>query len=326
MAAKAGATGGRRSGKGGSQARSASRAGGRNQARNSQRNGLRGSGRDGNREARGARPNQGARRTGAVKAPAGTIIEGRRAVAEALDAGIPISKAFVQKLGTEKGAKRDDVLEELLEQLRDQGVEVEEVPGAVLNALSSRGAHQGIAIRVREFTYSGLGDVIRKAGTGDALVIVLDHVTDEGNFGAIARSAEVVGAAGVVIAKNRAAGVGVGAYKSSAGAVLHIPIAQVSNIASALDELKAAGFWVVGATEHADTVVWDADLGGRICLVMGSEGEGISRLVLEKCDLTCKLPQRGRIESLNVAQATSVLAYEWARNNWGAAGEAGTDA
>ena len=146
-----------------------------------------------------------------------------------------------------------------------------------------------------------------------SLVVVLDHVTDEGNFGAIVRSAEVVGAAGVVIANARAARVGVGAYKTSAGAVLHLPIAQVSNLPRALEELKAAGFWTCGSSEHATQSVWEAPMGGRLALVMGSEGSGISRLMLEKCDFTCKLPQFGQVESLNVAQATTVMCYEWLR-------------
>ena len=147
--------------------------------------------------------------------------------------------------------------------------------------------------------------------------MVLDHVTDDGNFGAIVRSAEVVGAAGVVIANKRAAGVTVGSYKTSAGAVMHLPIAQVPNIARALDDFKAAGFWVGGASEHAEGSCWDAPFEGRVALVMGSEGDGISRLVLEKCDFLTKLPQRGMTESLNVAQATTALCFEWLRRNAG---------
>ena len=187
------------------------------------------------------------------------------------------------------------------------------MPRNRLDQLSSHGAHQGVIVRAKPFQYAELGDVIAAAGKGNALVLVLDHVTDEGNFGAIVRTAEVVGAAGVVIAKARSASVGVGAYKTSAGAVLHIPIAQVSNLARAVEELKAAGFWACASTEHATDDVWSAPLVGRVALVMGSEGEGISRLVLEKCDFACKLPQRGRVESLNVAQACTVMCYEWLR-------------
>lgn len=208
---------------------------------------------------------------------------------------------------------RDASLEALVKQLADEGIEVERVPKGKLDALTENGTHQGIVLRARPFAYAELADVIAAAGEGDALVVVLDHVTDQGNLGAIVRTAEVVGAAGVVIPSARAAGIGVGAYKASAGAVMHLPIAQVPNLARALDELKEAGFWACASTEHAHDDVWHAPMGGRLALVMGSEGEGISRLVQEHCDFACRLPQRGVIESLNVAQATTVMCYEWLR-------------
>lgn len=240
------------------------------------------------------------------------LIEGRRAVAEALDAGIPIRTAYVQDgAGSTEGT--DKTLDALVRRLADAGVECEVVPRSRLDRLSSHGAHQGIVVRTKPFSYATIEDVIAAAGEGDALVVVLDHVTDEGNFGAIVRSAEVVGAAGVVVANARAATVGPGAYKTSAGAVLHLPIAQVPNLARAIDQLKDAGFWACAATEHADQDVWHAPVYGRLALVMGSEGEGISRLVLDHCDFGAKLPQRGRVESLNVAQATTVMCYEWLR-------------
>lgn len=237
------------------------------------------------------------------------LIEGRRAVEEALGAGVPLKSALVQI----QSLDADPALERIAQRLDAAGVSVERVPRNRLDQLSSHGAHQGVIVRAKPFQYVELGDVIAAAGKGNALVLVLDHVTDEGNFGAIVRTAEVVGAAGVVIAKARSASVGVGAYKTSAGAVLHIPIAQVSNLARAVEELKAAGFWSCASTEHAKDDVWSAPLAGRVALVMGSEGEGISRLVLEKCDFACKLPQRGRVESLNVAQACTVMCYEWLR-------------
>ena len=239
----------------------------------------------------------------------GDLIEGRRAVEEALSCGMPLRSALV----AERSGERDQALERIAARLEEAGVPVERVPRSRLDALSSHGAHQGVVVRTRPFAYAELADVIAAAGEGDALVVVLDHVTDQGNFGAIVRTAEVVGAAGVVVAKARSASVGVGAYKTSAGAVMHLPIAQVPNLARAIEELKGAGFWVCAATEHAEQGVWHAPMGGRLALVMGSEGEGISRLVAEKCDFSCRLPQRGRVESLNVAQATTVLCYEWLR-------------
>lgn len=240
----------------------------------------------------------------------GDLIEGRRATDEALELGLPITRALVQK----DGGQGDPALSQLAARLEASGIEVERVAKPVLDSLSSHGAHQGVMLRVRPYRYAELHDVLERAGEGPALVIVLDHVTDEGNFGAIVRTAEVVGAAGVVVARARAARVGVGAYKTSAGAVMHLPIAQVSNLANALDELKEHGFWAGAATEHAHDVIWDAPLAGRVALVMGSEGSGISRLVREHCDFEFRLPQRGRVESLNVAQATTAIAYEWLRH------------
>lgn len=240
--------------------------------------------------------------------PTGDIIEGRRAVAEAIELGLPLKSAFIADAETS-----DATLKRLTAELAERGAAIEHVTKARLDQMSSHGAHQGIMVRTRPFAYASLADIVRAAGSGDALVIVLDHVTDEGNFGAIARTAEVVGAAGIIIANARAARVGVGAYKTSAGAVLHLPIAQVSNLPRALDELKHAGFWVCGASEHAEQVIWDAPVEGRLALVMGSENAGISQLMLEKCDFLAKLPQRGRIESLNVAQAAAVFCYEWQR-------------
>lgn len=258
-----------------------------------------------------ARPQRDRNRDGA-QAPKGEFIEGRRAAAEALRTGFPVKCALIAE-----GGERDAALSRLVDDLNAAGVRIKYVPRAQLDALSSHGAHQGIALEVGNFPYADVADILDRAGDGPALVVVLDHVTDDGNFGAIVRSAEVVGAAGVIIANKRAAGVTVGSYKTSAGAVMHLPIAQVPNIARALDDLKAAGFWVGGASEHAEGSCWDAPFEGRVALVMGSEGDGISRLVLEKCDFLTKLPQRGMTESLNVAQATTALCFEWLRRNAG---------
>ena len=245
-----------------------------------------------------------------ARSSAGSLIEGRRAAVEALRTGFPIKRALVAK-----GLERDCDIARLVDELSVANIPVKYVPRAQLDALSDHGAHQGIVLETAPFPYAAMRDVIARAGDGAALVVVLDHVTDAGNFGAIVRSAEVVGAAGVVIANKRAAEVTVTTYKTSAGAVMHLPIAQVPNLVRALDDLKAAGFWVVGASEHAEETCWQADLIGRVALVMGSEGEGISRLMLEQCDLLTKLPQRGRTESLNVAQAATALCYEWMRQN-----------
>lgn len=266
---------------------------------------------------RHAKHNASSRRTDASRTPSNArarssaldLIEGRRACAEAFSLGMPLKRLLV----AEGEAEHDRSVAELIRQAEERGIAVTRVSRLWLNERSSHGAHQGIAAEVAPFRYATLDELIQRVGEGSALVLVLDHVTDQGNLGAIVRSAEVVGAAGVVIAKARAAGVGVGAYKTSAGAVMHLPIVQVSNLATAVEKLQAAGFWAAAATEHAEQDVWNAPMGGRLCLVMGSEGSGVSRLVRERCDFTCKLPQRGKIESLNVAQAATVLCYEWLR-------------
>ena len=167
------------------------------------------------------------------------------------------------------------------------------------------------------FPYADVADILDRAGEGPALVVVLDHVTDDGNFGAIVRSAEVVGAAGVIIANKRAAGVTVGSYKTSAGAVMHLPSRRflISPERLTTSRPPAFGWAVLPSTPRAAS--GDAPFEGRVALVMGSEGDGISRLVLEKCDFLTKLPQRGMTESLNVAQATTALCFEWLRRNAG---------
>ena len=269
------------------------------------------------------------------------MIEGRRACFEALEAHLPLKKLLVQE-NMNASLQTADV-ERLIACARERGISCEYVKKSAMDSLSSHGAHQGVMFETAPFAYAELSDVLAAIGRKAAraadvfaadtsklvtntdnqasthkqasLVVLLDHVVDEGNFGAIVRSAEVVGASCVIIANARCASVGVGAYKTSAGAVLHMPIVQVVNLARAIDELKEHGFWVIGASEHAQQTVWNAPFTGNVCLVMGSEENGISSLVQKKCDFICKLPQRGRIESLNVAQAATVMCYEWMRQN-----------
>ncbi len=236
-------------------------------------------------------------------------LEGRHALTEAIAANVPIEEVLVSA-----AAHSDKRVAEQLRRIAKEGVKVRQVGNAELDKLSSHGAHQGVVARVKPYRYATLGDLIAKsAGQNDALIIVCDHITDNGNFGAICRSAESVGAVGVLIPNKRSASVNAAAYKTSAGAVVHLPIAMEANIARSLEKLKEEGYWVVGASEHATQLLWDAPLSGRIALVMGSEDKGISDLVLKKCDLTVALPQNGVIESLNVAQATTAMAYEWMR-------------
>lgn len=247
-----------------------------------------------------------------------SYLEGRRACFEALEQGVSIARALVQK-----DLVADD-FSQLKRRLCAAKVPLKEVDASYLDALSSHGAHQGIVLELKLFVYTELVDLTSRVSQhahehpGEPmLVLMLDHVVDEGNLGACIRTAEIVGAQAVIIPNARAASVGTGTYKTSAGAVLHIPIVRTANLARALAALKDEGFWVIGATEHADASAFATPFEGNVCVVMGSEYSGISEGIRKSCDFLCKLPQRGAIESLNVAQAATVLCYEWLRRNEG---------
>jgi 23S rRNA (guanosine2251-2'-O)-methyltransferase len=251
---------------------------------------------------RRARPNQ--------KKRGASHIEGRHPIEEALAAGVPLAELMV----ADRLAPSERDVDPLIEKARAAGVPARLVPRDVLDRLSAHGAHQGVMATMRPYAYATLDDLVhRAAGKANALIVICDHVTDPGNLGAIIRSAEVVGADGVLIPNRRAAEVTATAYKSSAGAAAHLPVAREANLASCCQRLKDEGFWIAGASEHAQDDVWHAPLEGRIALVLGSEGDGISRLMLDRCDFLVRLPQRGRVESLNVAQSGTALMYEWLR-------------
>ena len=249
------------------------------------------------------------------------MILGRRATFEALKSGMPLARVLVYD-----GVERDQSIEDILKRSQRAGVRVEFLPKRKFEAACGDmegHASQGVAAETPPFPYVGVEEVVEQANVdaeqaqGRALVVVCDHITDAGNLGAIVRSAESVGASGIVIPNARSAQVTAATYKTSTGAVAHIPVARVPNLKRSLQQLKDAGFWVVGATEHAEDLLWDTDMTGRIALVMGNEHDGISELVLKNCDLACKLPQEGSISSLNVAQAATVFMYEWLRQNHG---------
>lgn len=241
-------------------------------------------------------------------------IEGKRPVIEALRAQVPLTCVLLAD-----NVKRDSQIEDILRKARQFGVEVRTVRRRDLDEKSERGSHQGVMARTKPYAYASLEGIIADAeeraaaNGGQALVVVLDHITDAGNLGAISRSAEIVGASGIIIPNKRSAQVNAATYKSSAGAINHIKCAQVSNLGQALKKLKEAGFWVAGASEHASQTIWQTPMAGKLVLVMGSEGEGLARLTQEQCDFLTKLPQAGKVGSLNVAQAATAIMYEWMR-------------
>lgn len=237
------------------------------------------------------------------------IIEGRHAVSEALKSGMPVLRVLVAET-----VRKGDAVEEIVTQAQKAGIAVVSVPRAALDKVSVRGAHQGVAAEVRPFVFTSLESVISaSADQPNALIIALDHILDPQNLGAVVRSAEVVGAQAVLVPKDRSAAIGPAAFKASAGAIAHLPIVNETNLVRALLRLKEAGWWVAGASEDASDTVWDAPLEGRIVLVMGSEQSGLARLTAENCDFLVRLPVRGKVGSLNVAQAATAIAFEWVR-------------
>ena len=237
-----------------------------------------------------------------------TWIEGRNAVIEALRSGMPLRRVLIAQ-----GVTGEAIAE--IERLATRAqVRVERTARARLDSVSDHGSHQGVAAEAASFAYAPLEAVLeRVADSPRSLLVALDQVTDPGNLGAVARCAEVAGADAVIVPARRSASVGSAAFKSSAGALAHLPLVQETNLVRALKRLKEAGYWIAGADGSARTLAWDAELDGRLVLVMGAEGSGLSRLVRETCDFLVALPVAGRVDSLNVAQATAVLAFEWVR-------------
>jgi 23S rRNA (guanosine2251-2'-O)-methyltransferase len=237
------------------------------------------------------------------------IVEGRNPVLEALRAGVPLEEVRIAR-----GVETASAIDEIRRLCREGGIPVREVDRRTLDESSARGSHQGVVAIARPFAYASLAEIVAAGSRSPrSLVVVLDHITDPGNLGAVARSAEAVGASGLVIPSKRSAEVGPVARKASAGALEHLRVARVPNIPRALGDLKDAGYWVAGASERAEETAWQSRLDERLVLVMGSEGTGLSRLVAERCDFLVSLPMTGEVGSLNVAQAATVLAYEWLR-------------
>lgn len=204
---------------------------------------------------------------------------------------------------------------ELLSRARDAGVRVQKVPRERLAALAQGGVHQGVLAEVREFAYAELTDVIEAARTAgeEPLVVVLDGIQDPQNLGAIIRSAHALGAHGVVVPRDRAAGVTAAVAKASAGAVEHTRVARVVNLSRALEELKEAGLWIAAADPQSTQPLWRANLQGPLAIVVGAEGSGIRPGVLQHCDLRLSIPMSGRVASLNASVSAAVLLYEAAR-------------
>ena len=234
------------------------------------------------------------------------VIEGRNAVIEALRAGRSIDKIFIQKGETDK------TLGHIASKARDAGVVVVDADRRKLDSMSVTHAHQGVIALAAVREYCSVKDILAIAEErGEApFVIVCDEISDPHNLGAIIRTAESAGVHGIVIPKRRSAGVTSIVDKTSAGAVEHMAVSRVANLTAAIKELKDAGLWIYGTAAEGSSSMWQTDLKGPICLVIGSEGDGMGRLVTENCDFLVSIPMRGQVSSLNASAAAAILIYE----------------
>ena len=236
-------------------------------------------------------------------------LEGRNALTEALKSGRTIDKVFIAAGETDRG------LQHLAAQAKEAGAVVVPVDRRKLNAMSTTGAHQGVIALAAAREYASIDDILAYAAQrGEApLIVICDELSDPHNLGAIIRSAECAGAHGVIIPKRRSVGLTAVVAKTSAGALEYMKVAKVTNIVSTIEELKQKSVWIFGTAAEGSVPMYKADLTGPTAIVIGSEGDGMSRLVQKSCDMTVHIPMKGHITSLNASASASILLYEAVR-------------
>ncbi len=237
------------------------------------------------------------------------IIEGRNAVLEALRVGTAIDKVYIAK------GEVDATLGHIASKARGQGAVVVECDRRKLDAMSVTHSHQGVIAVTSVREYVDVSDILTAAREKNEppLVVVCDELSDPHNLGAVIRTAECAGAHGVIIPKRRSAGLTAVVAKTSAGAVSYLPVARVPNLTALLKRLKEEGLWVFGTATDGGTSLYEADWKGPAAIVIGSEGEGMGRLVREQCDFLVSIPMKGRLNSLNASAAAAVVLYEAVR-------------
>ena len=237
------------------------------------------------------------------------LIEGRNAVTEALRAGTAIDKIYIAR------GETDRTLGRIAAEARKAGLVVVDVDRRKLDAMSATHSHQGVIAVAAAQAYASIEDIFERAAQrGEKpLIVVCDEISDPHNLGAIIRTAECAGAHGVIIPKRRSAGITSVVAKTSAGAVSYMPVARVPNIPALLKDLQKQGVWVFGTAAEGTTTLYEADLKGSAAIVIGSEGDGMSRLVRENCDFLVSIPMKGQISSLNASAAAAILLYEAVR-------------
>ena len=244
-----------------------------------------------------------------LTAEADGLIEGRNAVIEALRTGSSIDKIFIQRGETDK------TLGHIASKARAAGIVVAEADRRKLDAMSRTHAHQGVIALAAVREYVSVEDILADAAEkGEPpLLVVCDEISDPHNLGAIIRTAYCAGAHGVIIPKRRSAGLTSVVAKTSAGAVSHMKVARVPNIPALLKELKKQGVWVFGTAAGGTTRLYDADLKEPAAIVIGSEGDGMTRLAAENCDFLVSIPMKGDLNSLNASASAAILLYEAVR-------------
>ena len=238
------------------------------------------------------------------------IVIGRNGVLELLKSGRAVENLLVSD-GEQQGS-----IVRILAMAKEQGIPVKETTRARLDSLCGHQNHQGVIAVTGAAHYSTMEDIYKKAGDQPLFVIIADEITDPHNLGAIIRTAEVAGAHGVIIPKRGSVGLTVSVAKTSAGAVEHLPVVRVANLAATVDQLKKDGVWVYG-TDMEGQCWCEIDYTGPVALIVGSEGKGMSRLLTEKCDFIASLPMYGQINSLNASVAAGIVMYEIARQRAG---------
>ncbi|NLP13991.1 MAG: 23S rRNA (guanosine(2251)-2'-O)-methyltransferase RlmB [Clostridium sp.] len=233
-------------------------------------------------------------------------LEGRNSVMEAIKGNRTINKLLVQK-GEKEGSIR-----QIIAFAREKGIVVQETDRSNLDRISTTHAHQGVIAYVSSKDYVEVDDILKNAESKKEapFIIILDGITDAYNLGSILRTADAVGAHGVIIPKRRAIGLNAAVSKASAGAIEYVPVARVTNISQTIEYLKKKNIWVVGTDLSGEKSFYESDLKGSIALVIGSEGHGMGRLVAEKCDYIINIPMKGQIASLNAAVAGAIIMYE----------------
>ena len=231
------------------------------------------------------------------------VVAGRNPVTEALNGDRDVERVFIAD-GSEGSVSK------IVAIAREQGVIVAFVPKEKIDAMAPGTKHQGVVAKVSEYKYADMEEVFARAEASgeDPFIIILDEVTDPHNLGAIIRTAECVGAHGVIIPKRRAASLTQTVALSAAGAIESMPVVQVTNLARTIEELKEKGIWI-GAADMDGETYYEANLTGPIAIVIGNEGKGVGRLVKEKCDFVLSIPMYGKINSLNASNAAAVLMY-----------------